>query len=533
LIKLKLSTHVSFPWENFNNIIFSRGYFYSLDGAHITIENINKELSNNLDFYSFKNFIKNIDGCFSIIVYNKEKDEIFVANDRLRGFPIFYYLDNNQRYVITDVLRKNNNQSFDDLSLYEFINLGYVSGKETLLKKVFQVQSGECLVIDKDNIKVEYYYKFLHSNYFDETVSDLYLNFKNILINTFSCLIDSSKGKPLIVPLSGGLDSRLILSTLHELNFTDVKCFTYGLSNSKEVQISQSIASELGFEWHFVKYDKNKWQKISKSKILKDYFSFSGNYTSTPHIQDFLAVFELKENKIIPSEAIIVPGHTGDFISGGHIPSLLLEQEISHESLYKMIIETHYIHTNQINIDKYEYYNSKIKLKILDQISQYNINSIDDLASIFEFWEWRERQSKFIINSCRVYEFFEYEWRIPLWNLAIMQFWSRVPLNLRFGKKLYKDFLLKDDYKNIYSSYNYKNYGENKLLQNFKKLSIGKFLSGIHKRYNAYQKYKYIGLVGYDQLMRKYLDSYNIKSVISKKYLEYLKIDNDEFDFIR
>ena len=50
--------------------------------------------------------MKNIDGCFSIIVYNKEKDEIFVANDRLRGFPIFYYLDNNQHYVITDVLQK-------------------------------------------------------------------------------------------------------------------------------------------------------------------------------------------------------------------------------------------------------------------------------------------------------------------------------------------------------------------------------------------------------------------------------------------
>ena len=33
--------------------------------------------------------------------------------------------------------------------------------------------------------------------------------------------------------------------------------------------------------------------------------------------------------------------------------------------------------------------------------------------------------------------------------------------------------------------------------------------------------------------MRKYLDSNNIKSVISKIYLEYLKIDKDEFNFIR
>ena len=55
----------------------------------------------------------------------------------------------------------------------------------------------------------------------------------------------------------------------------------------------------------------------------------------------------------------------------------------------------------------------------------------------------------------------------------------------------------------------------------------------MHKRYNAYHKYRYIDLVDYGQLMNKYLNSLNIKSIISKKYLEYLNIDNDEFDFIR
>ena len=83
MIKLKLSTHVSFPWKNFNNRIFSIGYFHSFDGAHITIENINKELYNNLDFYSFKNFAKNIDGYFSIVGYLREKDGIFrIFKDR-------------------------------------------------------------------------------------------------------------------------------------------------------------------------------------------------------------------------------------------------------------------------------------------------------------------------------------------------------------------------------------------------------------------------------------------------------------------
>ena len=56
MIKLKLSTHVSYPWKNFNNRIFSRDYFYLLDGIHITIENFLKELSNNFDFYSYQKY---------------------------------------------------------------------------------------------------------------------------------------------------------------------------------------------------------------------------------------------------------------------------------------------------------------------------------------------------------------------------------------------------------------------------------------------------------------------------------------------
>ena len=83
MIKLKLSKHISFPWENFNNRIFSRGYFYSLDGAHITIENINKELSNNLDFYSFKNFIKNILDSYNIksVISKKYLEYLKIYND--------------------------------------------------------------------------------------------------------------------------------------------------------------------------------------------------------------------------------------------------------------------------------------------------------------------------------------------------------------------------------------------------------------------------------------------------------------------
>ena len=83
MIKLKLLTHVSLPRKNFNNRIFSRVYLYSLDGAHINIENINKKVSNNLDFYSFKNFIKNILDSYNIksVISKKYLEYLKIDND--------------------------------------------------------------------------------------------------------------------------------------------------------------------------------------------------------------------------------------------------------------------------------------------------------------------------------------------------------------------------------------------------------------------------------------------------------------------
>jgi len=83
LIKLKLSTHVSFLWKNFNNRIFSKAYLHSLDGSHINIEYINIKVSDNLDFYSFKNFIKNILDSYNIksVISKKYLEYLKIYND--------------------------------------------------------------------------------------------------------------------------------------------------------------------------------------------------------------------------------------------------------------------------------------------------------------------------------------------------------------------------------------------------------------------------------------------------------------------
>ena len=46
-----------------------------------------------------------------------------------------------------------------------------------------------------------------------------------------------------------------------------------------------------------------------------------------------------------------------------------------------------------------------------------------------------------ICNSVRVYEFYGYDWWIPLWDKEFMYFWEKVPLRLRKGREWYLEYV--------------------------------------------------------------------------------------------
>ena len=62
---------------------------------------------------------------------------------------------------------------------------------------------------------------------------------------------------------------------------------------------------------------------------------------------------------------------------------------------------------------------------------------METMAAQSEWFNVQERQAKFIVNAVRVYEFFGYEWLIPLWDNALFEFWRHVPLSLRYQRRLY------------------------------------------------------------------------------------------------
>jgi asparagine synthase (glutamine-hydrolysing) len=69
--------------------------------------------------------------------------------------------------------------------------------------------------------------------------------------------------------------------------------------------------------------------------------------------------------------------------------------------------------------------------------------SLERTADVYERWWWQERAAKFLLNSVRAYEYWGYDWWVPLRDTEMLNFWSRVPFVHRCRKSLHKSYVRK------------------------------------------------------------------------------------------
>jgi len=390
---------------------------------------------------------KEVKGFFSIIF--KRKDVLFAAVDRIRSIPLFYTW-NGKELVLSDNaqwLEDYIGKSTDPVSASEFLLAGYVTGPYTLNPNIRQLQAGEAIILKNKELRLERYYHFIPKSDFPSSETLLLRELDNANLTCIERLITFANGRPIAIPLSGGMDSRLIAISLRQLGYKDVLAFSYGRKKNKESEISKLIAEQLSIPWYFVEYKEELWRYWYNSLECKRYICFAENLVSVAHIQDWPAVMELKKRKILSPETVIVPGHSGDFVAGSHIPkNLLREKFLDLGKVVKSIWEHHYVLTTIGFVSKFlsvdtDFPGESAHERIQENIRVREIYSPDDAVGLYYLWDWQERQAKFIVNSVRVYDFFGYDWWIPQWDLEFIDFWAKVPLSYRLNRCLYRRYL--------------------------------------------------------------------------------------------
>lgn len=441
MMKLELTNNSCFKWTKSKNISVKGYLFDSENRLYRDIQLIEY-------FYGCKNDVElkkrllSANGFFSVIIENQ--DLIFLAVDRIRSIPIFFSHFNGNFYISDNanwIQQEIKDYKMNEISKLEFLMTGYVIGNETLYSNIKQLKSGEYLVYNKKNndVTVKKYFELKHGNYSNLGTDELIEDLDKVHVNIFERLIKSLDGRAAVVPLSGGYDSRLIVIMLKRLGYKNVICYSYGRPGNWESDISKKIANKLGYKWIFIPYSRKKWFQWFNKNERKEYFKMACGLSSRVHIGDWPAVGELKKKKLIPIDSILIPGHSNDFIQGSHIPKWYLDnKEITNNQLISSIYKKHY---NLCDWTGNKELDGLFRRKIISIVgdSQFYLNDI--CADKFELFDWGERQSKYICNSVRAYDFWGYEWRLPFWDNENVRFWCKIHFNKRIERKLYLEYV--------------------------------------------------------------------------------------------
>ncbi|MBI5558046.1 MAG: hypothetical protein HY885_10435 [Deltaproteobacteria bacterium] len=398
--------------------------------------------------------LQSLKGDFAFFV--ERSDAIIAVVDKIRSFPIFFSHEG-KRLLLGNSARllreKLPQAAFDQNGLLEFQMTGFVTEQNTLRQGVKQLRPGECLYFDKasvENVETWRYRSFYTPEKEEKSEDEWLAEFDAVNEETFQDVIRSLKGRPVWVPLSGGLDSRLVVAMLKHQGYDRVTAFSYGLPGNYQAEVARRVAGKLGVKWLFIPYTHQVTRKRFREEKRKEYFAYADGLCSVPFLSDYYALAHLREKKIIDPDAVIINGQSGDFITGGHIPEFRGQGEVNWRNfLVESIINKHFSLWSDLKSKENIGWAER---RLADHFGAFpEPKGPQDVADLFEHWEWQERQSKYVVNGQRAFEFFGYDWRLPLWSDQYFDFWQKVPWQHKMNQSLYKKYLRKKDPMGVFS----------------------------------------------------------------------------------
>jgi asparagine synthase (glutamine-hydrolysing) len=331
---------------------------------------------------------------------------------------------------------------------------GFTIGSATLSRSTRRVPAGGYVVATDAGLHDGQYHVYRAWEADAEPAGGWSAVLERLLRRLFERLAASLGGRTVLVPLSAGLDSRLIASGLRAVGYDNVKCFAYGQRGNFEAVASQQIAERLGYPWTFVAYTQTGQRAAFAKPSHEDYRRFSDSLTATPFEQDFPAFAALLDGGWAPRDAVVVNGQSGDFITGNHIPPSLGPEAgdgagRDRAAVLDALIAKHYGLWRALGTPE--------RLALVRQALSAELDALGAprrpgamAYGVYECSEYQNRQAKYVLGGQRVYDYLGLDWRLPLWERPFVDFWRTVPLALKYRQRLYRETLLRLDWGDVW-----------------------------------------------------------------------------------
>lgn len=269
-----------FNFQEIKKELLKQGYFFS---THSDTE----VLLSAYDYYG-EDMLSHLNGFFSFVIYNIEKDTVFAARDRI-GIKPFLIYENEEMIVFSSEMKAltalNIPLKINKHALYHYLCFTYVPAPLSMLENVQKLEPGCCLSLSSKQLSIRRYYS--PEKHVSVGKSPLFYAEAKIKLRQ---LLDDSVQKRLLsdVPLgcflSGGIDSSIIASLAAK-------------------HVNKLNTFSIGFKDHAF-YDETKYAEMLAKKINSNHHVFSlGNDDLK---QDLFNILDYIDEPFADSSAIAV-----------------------------------------------------------------------------------------------------------------------------------------------------------------------------------------------------------------------------------
>lgn len=264
-----------------------------------------------------KDFIKELNGMFSLAFWNKENDEVLIARDRLGIKPIYVY---NKDGVIAFCSELKGLQSIENElngfsismdAVNAFMYLGFIPAPLTIYNEIQKFEQGAIAVIKQGKISYQKFWDL------EDCITEKTHNDERKAKSDLKELVNSSikyrlkSDVPFGTFLSGGIDSSLVTAVAQDLTEEPVKTFSIGFDNPKfnEANFAKEVADYLKTDHHEFLVSENE-AKVLVEDLIAHYDEPFGDPSSIPTMM----VSEMARKHV----KMVLSGDGGDEVFHGY-----------------------------------------------------------------------------------------------------------------------------------------------------------------------------------------------------------------------
>lgn len=403
-----------------------------------------------------ENMLEKLNGMFALAIYDKIKQQIFIARDRFGIKPLYFYNDKNNFFFSSElkVLVEcfDDNLEINDQSIVDYFSLGYTQTPNTIYKNIHQLSPAHWLKFSLKSYSVEK--KRWWKTQFTKNRSISNNNDWPILIR--EGLEDAVKrwatsDVSIAYLLSGGLDSSAIVTLAAQMSSKRIRTYTLGFMGDgeeswNEIFIARDVAKKI---------NSDHTEIILEPKYLVDDINMMVNHLDQPY-GGGLPSWEIFK-QISKNEKVVVNGTGADEIFGNYNRGNFLLDCLRKEKqsgLFKEVKFEHFL----------KHFKSRISIN--KEVDLENVIETEGILNIHNTAEWifklyneckdldlEDKLTKVTLETQMTDEFLmmtdrfsmahSLEARTPFLDHEFVNLVLSIPTEIKVDNKLYKSMLRK------------------------------------------------------------------------------------------